>query len=407
MRITVAPSDFRKCLAAFAVAGLMIGSGGHALAQESTPPSSPTPPTASTVTLPTPGMAGPLAFSSNPLNVDLGPAGKTYITGVVSGLGMLQSNAAPGNQTGQLGLSNAQLMLQKADGVVQYFVQVGAYSLPSLGTSYISAAHAVGDFFGAVPQAFMKLAPTSNFSIEAGKLPTLIGAEYTFSFENMNIERGLLWNQEPAISRGIQINYTVGPLAFAVSLNDGYYSGRLNWITGSVAWTLNSADTLTLVAGSNLSRTGYSNLAIPLPQNNGSIYNLIYTHVSGPWTITPYVQADIVPRDEAVGIVHGAATYGGAVLANYRFNSTWSLAGRTEFIAATGSVADGAPNLLYGPGSQAFSLTLTPTYQRDRFFARAELSYVRAFNTTPGLAFGSALANTNQLRGLIETGILF
>jgi len=30
----------------------------------------------------------------------------------------------------------------------------------------------------------------------AAKLPTLIGAEYTFTFENMNIERGLLWNQE-------------------------------------------------------------------------------------------------------------------------------------------------------------------------------------------------------------------
>ena len=59
-----------------------------------------------------------------------------------------------------------------------------------------------------MPQAFLKIVPTDNFSIQAGKLPTLIGAEYTFSFENFNIERGLLWNQEPAVSRGVQANYT-------------------------------------------------------------------------------------------------------------------------------------------------------------------------------------------------------
>ena len=45
-----------------------------------------------------------------------------------------------------------------------------------------------------------------GFSAEVGALPTLIGAEYTFSFENMNIERGLLWNQENAVNKGIQLN---------------------------------------------------------------------------------------------------------------------------------------------------------------------------------------------------------
>jgi hypothetical protein len=147
-------------------------------------------------------MTGPLAFSPTPFSLDLGPAGKTYVTGVLSGLGFEQSNPLPGNKNGQIDISNAQLIIQKPDGLVQYYLQVGAYSIPALGTQYITAGNANGDFFGAMPQAFIKLAPTSNFSIEGGKLPTLIGAEYTFSFENMNIERGLLWNQEPAVSRG-------------------------------------------------------------------------------------------------------------------------------------------------------------------------------------------------------------
>ena len=71
-------------------------------------------------------------------------------------------------------VSNAQIMIQKPDGLVQYYVQVGAYSLPALGTEYIPVGEANSDFFGPVPQAFLKIAPTANFSIEGGKLPTLV-----------------------------------------------------------------------------------------------------------------------------------------------------------------------------------------------------------------------------------------
>ena len=95
-----------------------------------------------------------------------------------------------------------------------------------------------------LPLASLKLAPTENFSIQGGKLPTLIGAEYTFTFQNMNIERGLLWNQEPAISRGAQLNYTDGPCSAAFSWNDGFYSNRFTWLTGSLAYTLNKENTI-------------------------------------------------------------------------------------------------------------------------------------------------------------------
>jgi putative OmpL-like beta-barrel porin-2 len=366
-----------------------------------------TPPATATVTLPAPGMDGPLALNTSPFSIDLGPAGKTYISGVVSGLGLVQNNPLPGDRNGQIDLSNGQLILQKIDGLVQYYVQVGAYSIPALGTAYLTAGHAINDYFGAVPQTFVKLAPTADFSIEAGKLPTLIGAEYTFSFENMNIERGLLWNQEPAVSRGVQVNYTAGPVVLALSLNDGYYSDRFNWISGSAIWTINSANTLTFAVGGNTGRTSLSNLATPLAQNNSSIYNLIYTYNAVPWTITPYLQATHVPKNPAIGIAHDAETLGAAVLANYAFNSNYSLAGRVEYIASTGNLSNGSPNLLYGPGSKAVSLTLTPTYQYNRFFARAEFSFVKTFDSTAGFALGPNLGSTNQVRGLLETGVLF
>jgi Putative beta-barrel porin-2, OmpL-like. bbp2 len=161
-------------------------------------------------------------------------------------------------------LSNGQFFFQKTDGLFQYFVQLGAYTLPALGTPFVHTAKTTGDFYGPVPQAFAKIAPTDNFSIQAGKLPTLIGAEYTFSFENMNIERGLLWNQENAVNRGVQLNYTQDPLTFAFSWNDGFYSNRYTWRWGSAAYALDKENTFSLVAGGNYSHTTKSTLATPL-----------------------------------------------------------------------------------------------------------------------------------------------
>ena len=81
----------------------------------------------------------------------------------------------------------------------------------------MSTGKTISDLYGPVPVAFLKLQPGKNTSIEIGSLPTLIGAEYTFTFENMNVERGLLWNQENAVNRGIQINQTIGKFSGSLS----------------------------------------------------------------------------------------------------------------------------------------------------------------------------------------------
>ena len=64
-------------------------------------------------------------------------------------------------------------------------------------------------------------------------------------------------------------------------------------------------------------------------------------------------------------------------------------------------------NLLYGPDSGAWSLTLAPTYQRGLFFARGEISYTRIDNLTAGFGFGSNLDRRDQVRLMVETGVLF
>ncbi len=411
----------RKHAAGTAFAGAIVGFSGFAFAQTPAAPipaataaATPTPAPAApaTVTLPVPGMGPSLAFQAVPYSLDVGPLGKWYVDGVLSGLGIVQSNRVESDKTGLLDLSNGQIILQKIDGLVQFYVQAGDYSLPILGTPYshlTDSANALNNFFSAVPQAFLKIVPTDTFSIQAGKLPTLIGAEYTFSFENVDIERGLLWNQEPAVSRGVQANYTMGPVAFSVSLTDGYYSNRYNWVTGSATWTINPTNTLVFAAGGNVGHTGpVPGDTTPTAQNNSSIYNLIYTYNNAPLTITPYVQFSHVDRDASLGILKSANTYSGAVIANYVISPMFSLGGRGEYIKTSGGRfnPDGT-NLLYGPGSGAFSFTVTPTFTYNRFFARADLSVVSVQDLTDGDGFGSDGADKTQVRGMLETGVIF
>ena len=411
----------KSIISGAAVAWALLGSGiTSAGADEPTeqPPAAeqPAAPTAMT----TPALTGPLVANPNPINFDAGPLGPVYVTGVVSGLGLWQNNPFPGNQRSLASLSNGQFSFQKTDGLFQYYIQVGAYTIPTLGAPYFNTPVATGDFFGPLPLAWGKVAPNDAFSIQGGKLPTLIGAENTFSFQNMNIERGLLWGQEPAISRGGQLNYTAGPLAAALSLNDGFYSNRYTWLSGSATYTFNSSNNVVFAAGGNYAHTTkmttttpfFQTTATPLFQNNETLFTLVYNYNAAPWTITPYFQYTHVPTASTIGAFTSASTYGGAILANYSFPDDSPLSGfslpiRFEYIASTGSLANGAPNLLYGPGSSAWSITLTPTYQYKIFFARAEISHVGTNSTTPGLVFGHDGSNTTQTRFLFETGILF
>jgi len=368
----------------------------------------------------TPGMSAPLTANPNPMSVDAGFLGPVYVTGAVSGLGLWQNNKFPDQQHSQASLSNGQLFLQKPEGLFQYFLAVGAYTFPALGAPYFSTGTTVGDFFGPVPMAFAKIAPTDNFYIQGGKMPGLVGVEAPFTFQNMNIERGLLWAQEPIFSRGAQLGYTQGPLALALQWTDGFYSNRYTWLTGSATYTLDPANSFVLAAGGNLSHTAkvttttpfFQTTATPLFQNNETLFSLAWTYSSAPWTVTPWFQFTHVPQASSIGAFSSASTIGGAILANYSFGDDSFLPGvslpvRFEYLGSTGSAANGAPNLLYGPGSKAWSITFTPTYQYKIFFARAEISHVGTNGTTPGLVFGPNGTNTTQTRGMLEVGVLF
>jgi len=355
--------------------------------------------------LPMPSMTAPLSTAAPAHTFDAGPFGTLAITGILSGMGMIQNNWVPGDKASHWDVSNAQIFLQKTTGWWQFYLQGGAYNLPDLGVPFISTNKALPDFFGPLPVGFLKLVK-GGFSVEVGELPTLIGAEYTFSFENLNIERGLLWNQENAVNRGVQLNESYKKLSASLSWNDGFYSNRYTWLTGSLAWAVNSANTLSFVAGGNAGQTKYSTVASPV-QNNSSIYEILYTYSHGNWFIQPYWQYTDVPTNAKAGITQGATTDGVALLFNYNFKHGISLALRPEYISSSGSVAGGAVNLLYGPGSNAFAFTVTPTYQKGGFFTRIDFSVADARSFTNGDAFGTLGLNGTQTRGVVEAGFMF
>ena len=355
--------------------------------------------------LSTPPVTGPLQWLP-PATFNSGFLGKVFANGIVTGSGIWQDNHLAGDDVGQAALSNGQILFQKADGPVQFYIQAGAYTMPSLGTPFLATDKTVSDFYGPLPVAFIKIPIGKTTSVQVGSLPTLIGAEYTFTFENMNIERGLLWNQENAINRGVQLNQMLGKyFSASVSWNDGFYSNRYTWITGIMTFT-KGAHSLAFAAGGNAGETGHQTTATPV-QNNGSIYNVIYTYTRGAWIVQPYFQYTDVPTNASIGVVKGASTTGEAILVSRIFKHGFSLPARFEILTSSGSANDNSVNLMYGPGSSALSSTLTPTYQSGGFYIRGDISWTHASSYTPGSAFGGNGTNSDQSRAMAEIGFIF
>lgn len=71
-----------------------------------------------------------------------------------------------------------------------------------------------------------------EWSLQGGRMPTDIGTELLFTYQNINITRGLLVGQENFFNQGVQVNYASGPWSASVAVVDGFFSGELNWVTG-------------------------------------------------------------------------------------------------------------------------------------------------------------------------------
>jgi hypothetical protein len=325
----------------------------------------------------------------------------------VTGFSQFQTNHVPGDDSAQATLSNGQVFIQRADGKVQYYIQAGIYTMPTLSAPFVNAQDTMKNFYGPVPVAYLKLQAAKNTQFLIGSLPTLMGAESTFTYQNFNIERGIVWNQENAINRGIQVNQTMGKyLSAAFSWNDGYYSNRYSFLSGSVTLT-KGPHSLVYDGMGNLGQTKFETASTPI-QNNGYMHAVIYTYTKGPWIVSPYFQYGNLPTNPKVGVLKSTSATGGAVNVSYAFKSGFSLPARVEYLTSSGSATDGSVNMLgFGSGSSGTTFTATPTYQKGGVYVRGDLAWVHATNYAPGSVFGTTGADADQFRGVLEFGFIF
>jgi hypothetical protein len=346
----------------------------------------------------TAAQAGAIAANSTPITVDPGIGSNLTVSGTLSGLAFYQTNAehaAPGDSQTWADIDNAMVGIAKTDGFFQFDIQAGLYDFPTVGNPYVKATTTNSSTFGVVPIAYGKFQLSDTFSVSAGKLPTLVGAELPFTTQNINIERGLLWWQEPLVSRGVQANYASGPLSVAVSWNDGYYTNVWNSFSGLISYAFDSANTLafdTSITEDTHATTGHQ------------LYNLMYTYSSGDWMVGPYAQYESYDHS-------GGSEWGIGVLAAYQLTPTWSLNGRVEYEDTTDAGLEYAFPVPGYEKADAFSVTFTPTWQKGIYFVRGELSYTDlptyAHVSFIGKGFGTAGTDADQFRAMIETGVQF
>ena len=186
------------------------------------------------------------------------------------------------------------------------------------------------------------------------------------------------------------------------AITDGYYSDHYSTLSGLVTYTATMKD-IAFAASGNLDGTSRSSFVTPIAQNNGTVWNLMWTHTDGAWMVNPYLQYTTTPKDISLGLPGSASTFGAAVLAKYSFTPMFNLAGRVEYTSSSGSQV----SLLYGPNSNAWSFTLTPTFQFKTYFVRGEWSYTKLDSAAPGAGFGKFGNKDEQTRLMVETGVLF
>ena len=378
-------------------------------------------------TISQPSFGGIIKQNPNPACLTINGFGDLYFGGALSGYAYTTDNPfqflpspLPNDRADRVDFTNLMAYVQKVDGPFQFFVQAGGYAIPGLGFPNVRSVDQTRLLFTPLPVAYGKFVINDSWSIQGGRMPTLIGSELPFTFQNLNIQRGLLFGQENVINHGVQLNYSDGPISVSVAGTDGFFSNELSWFTGAVTYKLDDSNSFGINGGLNLGSTnvlkrglGYQ-FATPLFQQNSGILSVNYTYTNGPVTITPYFQFTNVERDIKIGILTPASTYGGAVLASYAFNDNLALAGRVEYEEQTGVRGSGTTSLLFGAGSSAFSFTITPTYTVDRFFLRGEYSHIELSGitrdltlATVGTGFGRTGNKRSQDRFMIETGITF
>ncbi|MGC8588215.1 MAG: outer membrane beta-barrel protein [Hydrogenobaculum sp.] len=358
----------------------------------------------------------PLSFGgAYAFQIDEGAFGKLNIDGAVSGYYLYSNNVPPastgsstnGDKKNRYDISNALVNISKPDGVVRFTIVAGAYAFPTVGetTAKTTQSGYNTDLFSALPIAYLEFDPNQSVSIKVGKLPTMIGYESAFTYQNIDIQRSILWSMQPVVSRGIRFTYTKDIFTGNLELNDGFYSEKKPALEGSFSLAPNQNASISfnfIYPDKNTKPNQTSNPA------NKQEYEL-----TGSYTISKFTFAFDSMYVHVPTSTEGETTsnhaFGIAGYATYNINDAWSLNARAEY----GEEGTSGTDIMgFGlVGAHAYSITITPEYKYKQFFIRPEVSYVHITNVASAYYYTSPTASTptknTQIRLGLEAGFVF
>ena len=239
-----------------------------------------------------------------------------------------------------------------------------------------------------IDEAYIE-AKTGMLTITAGRILTNVGGEAPYTWQNVNIQRGLLWNAEPVFYNGIRVSTDINNFSVYAGVNDADTSDGKMALEAGVATSFQNIDAAL-------------NVFIPdkSDEENTRVYNLtLNLNYFEKLPLTFYVDYLDQPTDGSH--VNG---WGAALLGAYKVDNNLSIGGRIEYVNNDG---DGDVYSI-GKGNSAWTLTVTPKYQLNKYlYIRGEASYVKLANDAYQKSDKDNDMTDNELRLGVELGFVF
>lgn len=336
-----------------------------------------------------------------PVTLDGGPLGKLQVWAAANGYAYAISgagrNAIGGDFTSKsLGatMMNTTIEVDKTAAPIGFRLQVGPPNTPTLGKSpdyNESTIYPTGPLF----DAYVTLAPTRHFSLSAGHLEALEGFEEEYDWSNDNVFTTELVELQMSNTLGVGAEYRRGRLDAGLVFGESFDSGVWNTVQGRLAWRFgddgddeaDSGNEAVLFGATNFGRTGpaahfygegsttYSEATVGYgpdsnaPLANSTLLGAYVTMTRGNLSVTPEIQYTYAKVDHRIGLDQFSSNLGAALFATWHFGDTpWSIGSWAEYFASNGPDA-----WFLNPRSKGVGFSVTPTWQGEHVFARADL----------------------------------
>ena len=338
-------------------------------------------------------------------------------------LGQLGTDKSAGTK-----LLNGLFKVEKTEGLFQFDIELGGVASWTLGTRPTMAS---AQTFSSGPLYIgsLKLVPTPELTIAAGRLASLEGYEATVDWFNPSVLMTSIFYVQNSVSNSISANYTTGPLSATLMFGDGFDTYRFNFLQAAATYTFNDTNNLTVYGATNVGHTGLSAHTYGSSERSWNATrvgaygaNYINSSMAGAYYSYTYDNLNIVPEvqyvwaDKNSGLVTPGSPamtgfsshFGAALFANYKFKDTpYSIGGWLEYFTSNG------PDFWFvNPKARGFGLSVAPTWQSDHVFVRGDIGFLHLTSigdsTSPLFSGGYGTGHDrNQASFLVEVGLTY